>query len=58
MTLRERFEKLEPRERRLLTILGGILGVAFLLALPIYVLKSVSDKRTENEQLRGLVDSI
>jgi general secretion pathway protein M len=58
MTLRERFEKLEPRERRLLTILAGILGAAMLLALPIYVVKSVSDQRSENEQLRALVDSI
>lgn len=58
MTLRERFEKLEPRERRLLTILGSILGLALILALPIYVVKSVSDKRAENEQLRALVDSI
>lgn len=58
MTLRERFEKLEPRERRLLTILAGILGAAILLALPIAVVKSVSDKRAENEQLRALVDSI
>ncbi len=58
MTLRERFEKLEPRERRLLTILGGILGAALLLALPIYVVKTVSDKRTENDQLRALVESI
>lgn len=58
MTLRERFEKLEPRERRLLTILGSILGVVLLLALPIYVVKTVSDKRAENEQLRVLVDSI
>lgn len=58
MTLRERFEKLEPRERRLLTILGSILGVALLLALPIYVLTSVSSKRAENEELRTLVDSI
>jgi type II secretory pathway component PulM len=58
MTLRERFEKLEPRERRLLTILAGILGAAILLALPIYVVKSVSDARSENEQLRALVDSI
>lgn len=58
MTLRERFEKLEPRERRLLTILGSILGVALLLALPIYVLTTVSSKRAENEQLRSLVDSI
>ena len=58
MTLRERFEKLEPRERRLLTILGAILGAALLLALPIYVIKSVSDKRAQNEELRSLVDSI
>jgi general secretion pathway protein M len=58
MTLRERFDKLEPRERRLLTILGSILGVALLLALPIYVLASVSSKRAENEELRSLVDSI
>ncbi len=58
MTLRERFEKLEPRERRLLTILAGILGGAMLLALPIYVVKTVSDKRAENESLRALVDSI
>jgi general secretion pathway protein M len=58
MTLRERFEKLEPRERRLLTILGSILGAAILLALPIYVVKTVSDKRADNEQLRALVDSI
>lgn len=58
MTLRERFEKLEPRERRLLTILACILGAAIVLALPIYVVKTVSDKRAENEQLRSLVDSI
>ena len=58
MTLRERFDKLEPRERRLLTILGGILGAVLVLALPIYVIKTVSDRRAENEQLRALVDSI
>src|SRR6478735_3119165 len=58
MTLRERFEKMEPRERRLLMILGGMLAVAIVLALPIMVIKSVSDKRAENEQLRSLVDSI
>ncbi len=39
-------------------ILGGILAAAIVLALPIYVIKSVSDKRSENEQLRALVDSI
>lgn len=58
MTLRERFEKLEPRERRLLLILGSILGIALFLIGPIAVVSLVSSKRTENEELRGLVDSI
>lgn len=58
MTLRERIEKLEPRERRLLLILGSILGVALFLIGPIAVVSLVSSKRTENEELRGLVDSI
>src|SRR4051794_28517348 len=58
MTLRERFDKLEPRERRLLTILAGILAAAIFLALPIGVVKVISDKRTENEQVRALIDSI
>jgi general secretion pathway protein M len=58
MTLRERFEKLEPRERRLLTILGGILGVAIFLLGPIGVISRVSAHRAENDEIRGLVDSI
>jgi general secretion pathway protein M len=58
MTLRERFEKLEPRERRLLTILGGILGVALFLLGPIGVWSQVSSRRAENNDIRTLVDSI
>ena len=58
MTLRERFEKLEPRERRLLTILGGILGVGIFLAAPIGVVAMVGSKRADNDDLRALVDSI
>src|SRR5690242_19840737 len=58
MNLRERFEKLEPRERRLLTILGSILGVGIFLAAPIAMFTIVSSKRGENEDLRTLVDSI
>lgn len=58
MTLRERFEKLEPRERRLLTILGGILGAAIFLLAPIGIVTLVSSKRAENEELRTLVESI
>jgi general secretion pathway protein M len=58
MTFRERFEKLEPREKRLLTILGGILAVAVFLLGPIGVVSRVSSRRAENDEIRGLVDSI
>ena len=58
MTLRERIEKLEARERRLLLILGSILGAGLFLLGPIAVISTVSSKRTENEELRGLVESI
>jgi general secretion pathway protein M len=58
MTLRERLEKLEPRERRLLTALGGILGVFIFLLAPIGIVTMVSSKRSENDELRSLVDSI
>lgn len=58
MTLRERLDKLEPRERRLLTALGGILGVVLFLLAPIGIVTLVSSKRAENDELRSLVDSI
>src|SRR5262249_12481001 len=58
MNLRERFEKLEPRERRLLTIFGCIFGVGLFLAAPIGLLTMVSSKRGDNDDLRALVESI
>ncbi|HVY48698.1 MAG TPA: type II secretion system protein GspM [Minicystis sp.] len=58
MSLRARFEKLEPRERRLLTILGGILGAALFLLLPIGIWSMVSSRRSDNEDLRALIDQI
>jgi len=58
MNLRERFEKLEPRERRLLLILGGIVVAGLFLVAPIAVVTTVSSKRAENDELRGLVESI
>jgi general secretion pathway protein M len=58
MTLRERLEKLEPRERRLLTALGGILGVFIFLLAPIGTYSVVSSKRSDNSDIRGLIDSI
>lgn len=58
MTFRERFDKLEPRERRLLLILGSILGGALLLLGPIGVYSVVSGKRAENQDVRDLIDQI
>jgi general secretion pathway protein M len=58
VSLRTRFEKLEPRERRLLTIFGGILGVGIFLLIPIGIFTMVSSRRSENEDLRALIESI
>jgi general secretion pathway protein M len=58
MTLRERFDKLEPRERRLLSILGTMLGVFLFLLGPIGIYTLVSGRRSDNQDLRELIDSI
>jgi general secretion pathway protein M len=58
MTLRERFDKLEPRERRLLLILGAVLGSFIVLLGPIGIWSLVNGKRTENQEIRDLIDQI
>ncbi|XXX77014.1 type II secretion system protein GspM [Sorangium sp. So ce134] len=58
MTLRERLDKLEPRERRLLTILAGFLGVLVFLAVPIGLASVASGKRAENQEIRDLLQQI
>jgi general secretion pathway protein M len=58
MTLRERFDKLEPRERRLLGILGTMLGVFVFLLGPIGIYSLVSGRRSDNQDLRELIDHI
>jgi general secretion pathway protein M len=58
VTLRERFDKLEPRERRLLGILGAIFAAFIVLLGPIGVWSWVRGKRTENQEVRDLIDQI
>ncbi|WP_437317074.1 type II secretion system protein GspM [Sorangium sp. So ce385] len=58
MTLRERLDKLEPRERRLLTILVGFLGVLVFLLVPIGLASIASGRRTENQEIRDLLQQI
>ena len=38
MSLTERYQRLEPRERRLVGILGGVLGFMAFLAIPIHAI--------------------
>jgi general secretion pathway protein M len=58
MTLQERLDKLEPRERRLLTILGGLMGAVLVLILPIALMQMVSSRRSENQEIRDLMQLI
>ncbi len=58
MTLRERLDKLEPRERRLLTILLGVLGALVLLFVPIGLASMASSRRAENQEVRDLIHAI
>ena len=58
MSLADRIEKMEPRERRLLFLLLGLLGATLLLAGPIYVAMTVAGKRATNAELRELTESI
>lgn len=58
MSLRERIERLEPRERQLLTVLGGIATVFVLLLVPIGVAALIGSKRSDVEALRDAINQI
>jgi general secretion pathway protein M len=58
MSLRERIDKLEPRERRLLGILGGMFGLFVALLGPFGIWSYVQGKRNEAQEVRDLIDQI
>jgi general secretion pathway protein M len=58
MSISERLSRLEPRERRLLAILGGVVGFMMFLAIPIGVAASVHSQASANQALRDAVSSI
>ncbi len=58
MTLKERLDQLEERERKLLLIFAGVLGVMILLLAPLAVAMSVSSQRSENERVREIIQTI
>jgi general secretion pathway protein M len=58
MTIRERLERLEDRERRLLGILALVIGVILLLLIPFGVTALLHGSRSDNAQLRDTIQQI
>ena len=58
MSLSERLSRLEPRERRLLGILGGVFGFMAFLAIPIAIAATVHGQASANDGLRDAIQSI
>jgi hypothetical protein len=58
VSLEERIEKLEPRERTLLGILVGIVVVFVVLLLPIMLGMMLAGQRAHNRELRHAIDAI
>ena len=52
MSLRDRIDRLEPRERQLLGVLVAVLGVFLLLLVPLGIAALVGSKRSNVEGLR------
>jgi general secretion pathway protein M len=58
VSLSERLSRLEPRERRLLGILGGVFGFMAFLAIPIAIAATVHSQASANDALREAIQSI
>lgn len=58
MSMLEQFEKLEPRERTLLTVLAGVFGSLILLVIPVLLWSMVSSQEDENQEIRDVIATI
>jgi general secretion pathway protein M len=56
--LADRFAKLEPRERTLLFVLGGMLAFGIVVVPPVALHQSVSAARDEAQAIRDTLDKI
>lgn len=57
-SMRDRLDKLEPRERRLLALLGVIFGVMVLFGAPMLLKSTLDEKREENAALREAIFAV
>lgn len=58
MSLFESLEKLEPRERTLLSVLGVVFGAIVLLIIPVALWTMVSSAQDENQEIRDVIATI
>ena len=55
MGLREQFENMSERERKLLTLLGGLFAALIFIGIPAYVYTGVASAREHNEEITELL---
>jgi len=58
MNLQQRIGQLDPRERRLLTLLLGLFAAFVVLLIPVGLFTWFSSKRSHNEQLRDAIQAV
>jgi general secretion pathway protein M len=58
MTLSERLDRLEPRERRLLRILASVFGIGLVLLVPAAFFTTLSARRAENQAMREAIQAV
>jgi general secretion pathway protein M len=58
MNLQERFDNLAERERKLLLIFFGVLGVMLLFLLPLLIRMGVSEQSERNDRIREVISMI
>lgn len=58
MSISERLSRLEPRERRLLGVMGAVFGFMAFLAVPIAIAATVHAQASTNDALREAITSI
>ena len=58
MTIAGKLDKLDERERKLLTALGVVAGVLLVLVAPIAIVMSLSTKKAENDEYRDVLSKI
>jgi general secretion pathway protein M len=58
MSALDRWNKLEPRERTLLTALGGIVFALAFIVVPLMLYRSVGKTRDENQEIKDFIQTV